>query len=73
MGDHVPAFLMRELRIDTAAEEPEPVEPRTGRVPNRRRPPTAAPAEAAAQEPPRPRRRIPQPRRHSAAPATDAA
>jgi superfamily II DNA/RNA helicase len=51
MGDHVPAFLMRELRIDSGPEpEPEPqtVEPA---------PPEPEAPEAAAPPAPRPRRR----------------
>ena len=60
MGDHVPAFLLRELRIDTAEPEPEP----TSRAPIE---PAADAAEAAAPEPAERRPAPPPPR--AAAPA----
>ena len=69
MGDHVPAFLMRELRIETEADAPE--EPETLAVET---PAIEAAAEPAPQELPRPRRRTRSRAATAAeAPATDAA
>ncbi|HET9069449.1 MAG TPA: DEAD/DEAH box helicase, partial [Amaricoccus sp.] len=50
MGDHVPAFLLRELRIDT-------VEPETEPAPEPSEPVAEAPAAEPAEDAPAPRRR----------------
>ena len=65
MGDHVPAFLMRELRVESEAEEQNPPE---AAEPEAAEPAAAAEVPAAAK--PQPRRR---PRSRRAEPAASAA